>query len=449
MLIHFFKIENLISLREIALRRTAERVDALRDIYKKYQKVPAIADKILVCVGPGILSPKLVWMGKQLATKLKSPWTTLYIENNEYYRLAPVEQQFIKKSLSLAEQLGGKSEIIQSTQTDHAIMNYARNNNFTKIILGRMPKPKWKKWLFGSLINKLMEKSGNIDIYVVNEDIPTPNLKMQPITQSHLVSYFYTLIIVALCTFLGFPTKNWLDPQSVLMIYLTGVVIVASMHDISAAILASLLSVISYNFFFIYPYYTFFTATNYRISDVVTLAVLLLTGLIISSSTSRLRRQILYAAEREKNLSTLYALGRKLIETPGKLKVANVVSQYIGELFDCAVTVWLPNRSGILELASHPGVTPEIKEASVAQWVFKKNHSAGLGTDTMSSARGYYIPLISEGKVIGVLGLIPKDPNKIFSSDETLILASLAIQSASAFQRINLTNKMESPPWQP
>ncbi|MGD9592175.1 MAG: DUF4118 domain-containing protein [Candidatus Berkiella sp.] len=430
---HFFKIENLIALREIALRRTAERVDALRDIYKKYHsKQQFIADKILACVGPGISSPKLVRNAKQLASKLKSPWTALYVENDEYYTLAKEEQNNIKRTLQLAEQLGGKTETLQETNTADAIIDFARNHSFTKIIIGKSTAPSYKRWFTKPLANDVIDKSGNIDVYVINEDEPLPPLAKQSTTYTTWMSVLYAIFVVTICTILGLPAKNWLDPNTVLMIYLAGMVIVSISSDRSVALLTAVLCVMSYNFFFIEPYYNLST---YHLSDLITLGILLLTGLIISTQTSRLRQQHLYTRQREKYLSELYDLSRKLVMTSGNSKIAKVVSSHIEEIFNCATTVWVPLNENQLELISHPGITAELKEESVALWAFKHNQEAGFGTNTMPSARGFYLPLSNRDKVLGVLGIIPKDPERCLDPEEVMLLESLAIQTASALER--------------
>lgn len=442
---HFFKIENLIALREIALRMTAERVDALRDIYKKYQiKKQSLSDKLLVCVGPGNLSTKLVRNAKQLATKLKCPWTALHIENDLHYRLSKEEQNLIKKTLNLAEQLGGKIETLQEPNAANAIINYAKDNNFTKIIIGKSSKPKWKR-IFSSLSNEIADLSGNIDVYIVNEETAHPKLKKHS-APPHWLSYLNSFLIMSFCTLLGLPAREWLEPENALMIYLVGVVIVAASHGRNAAIFASLLSVFFYNFLFISPYYTL---ESYHIRDLVTLSILLLTSLMISTLTARLRQQNLFVRQREKYMSNLYSLSRKLIVTSGKSQIAKVVSQHISDIFECAATIWLPNDTGYLELISHPGVKSELKEESVAQWAFKHKQIAGLGTNTMPSARGYYIPLSNGETVFGVLGIIPRDPEKTFSVEENMLLESLAIQTASAFQRINASQKEKTKTFKP
>lgn len=440
---NFFKIENLIALREIALRRTAERVDALRDVYQTYKnKRQLIAEKILVCINAKSVSTKLIRTAKQQATRLKCPWTVLYVENADYFKLQDDEKANIEKILRLAEQLGAKTVTIQEANVTTAILKYAREHSCTRIIISKSKTSKIKSKLFGNLVYDIIDKSDDIDVYIINE------VSEQSVTKKHKAfsytpwwSYFSALFIVSSCTLVGLSVKEWLDPENVVMIFLAGIVFVAATSERIAAMMASVLSVILYKFFFTEPYYSIGT---YHPRDIVTLGVLLLTALVISSLTSQLRIQNLLARKREKFTADLYALSHKLIQATGKTKIAKVVSTHIGDAFESAVTVWIPDHFGHLQLTSHPNSKPELKEQSAAQWAFGHNEQAGLGTNTMPSARGCYLPLTSGNGVIGVLGIIPADPKKLFSGDEMMMLEALAIQTASALER-SMQAELSSP----
>jgi len=434
---HFFKIDNLMALREMALRRTAERVDALRDIYKKYKKsntTQLISDNILVCIGPKSFSTKLIRLAKQQASRLKCPWTALYVENEKHYRLTESSQLFIEKTLRQAEQLGGKKQIIQATHTVDAIIHYARTHDFTRIIIGKPSHLSWQQRFFGSLVNDLINKSGPVDILIVNdqETLAPPSAVQQKKTDFQWASYLHALIVVIFCTLMAVPFKEWLEPENAAMIYLAGIIFVAANSERNAAILASLLSVAGYKIFFTPPFYHFKT---YHLRDIVTLAVLFLIALVISNQTSKLRLQNMIARQREKYTASLYTLSRKLIITSGKNKIAKVVSEHIGEIFDGAVTIWLPDPENYLSLASHPGIETELKEASVAQWAFTHHQAAGWNTNTMPSARGYYLPLSNGEITLGVLGIILKDKTRTLTNEEKMMLEAFAIQAALAFER--------------
>lgn len=434
---HFFRIENLIALRELALRRTAERVDALRDIYQKLQGGPpsSLADKILVCINHKPISSKLIRKTKQQASRLKCGWTAIYVENEDHYYLTEAEKAYIEKTLRLAESLGGKTQVLQEPNTLNAITNYSRTHHFTRIIIGNTPKTFWKRKFSHSLVNDILNTKDLPDIFVLKDDTSHPS----PKARKHYIypswhGYLNTLLVVALCTLIGVPVKEWLGPENIVMIYLVGLVIISSIEDRSAALFAALLSVICYNLFFTHPYYRF-GYTFYYIQDYVTLVVFIIVGLVITTLTSQLRQQSLSARQREKYTSELYEFSRKLLITQGKNKIAKVIAHHIGEIFNSAASVWLPDNGGILELASHPGIKAELKEESVAQWSYGHNQRAGLGTNTMPSARGFYLPLSSGDRVLGVLGVIPQNPDRTFTSEENMMLEALALQAALALER--------------
>lgn len=441
---NFFKIENLIALREIALRRTAERVDALRDTYKKYQHgQQVLSDKILVCIDKGPVATKLIRQAKQLALRLRAPWIALHVENDAYYRLSKLDQKFIKQNLTLAEQLGAKVETRQETNTASAILEAARLNHVNKIMVGYTLKSKWKLSFTSSLVNQILNNSHNIDVYIIHEDsVPAPTLKKFNIEFS-LPSYFYAILMVVFVTLIGLPFREWLTPETMLLVFLTGVITVSISYNFGACLLAILFSMISYHLFFVDPFH-FFGMDPLR--NVIALGLFFFLAILTSKQTERLRQQNFFSKQRAKYMSDLYALSRQLIMTPGKVKLSKVVSQVVGEIFNCSATIWIPNEIGHLELFSHPGIKANLKEESVAHWAFKHNQVAGLGTNTMPSAKGYYLPLANADEVYGVLGVIPREQEKSFSAEEHSLLESLALQTATAFQRAKIAETMLKDP---
>ena len=433
---HFFKIENLMALREAALRRTAERVDALRDIYQKFKsggKKGVISDRILVCIGTNSLSTKLIRTAKQHATRLKSAWTVLYIETERHYQLSEEERLFVEKSLRLAEQLGAKRVILQASSIAKGILGFAEENQFSQIILGKSQHSSFTHRFRSSIVDMLMDSNSRTDIYIVQPDSFNDRPKKSMNWHTPWMSYASALIILSMCTLLGLPLRTWLEPQNPMLIYLAGIVVIAASSERYVAFISAFIAVFCYKFFFIKPYYHY---EMYNLSDLVTVSVFFITSLVIGGLTSQLRLQNLFASQREKYSSELYALSRKLMVTPGKSKISKVAAQHIGEAFHGAATIWLPDKYGNVYLASHPDVQEDIKEKSVAQWAFNHKQPAGLNTDTMPSARGYYIPLVTGDLLHGVLGIIPKDPLKIFNIEESMMLEALALQIAMALERV-------------
>lgn len=447
---NFFKKSNLIALRELALRRTAERVDALMDVYKTKDggtQAWSGADRILVCIGPDALSTKLVRVAKRMSGGLKAPWTAIYIENERHYRLSKEGQDSVERTLRLAERMGGKTEIVQGQKASEAVLAYAREKNITKVIIGKAQRARWREILVGTLADQIIRNSGEIDVYVVTGG--TEDRKaFEPFwkARTHWRNYLSAPVMTLFCTVLLLPVRPFVEPVNLVMAYLIGIVSLALRYGRGPSLMATLLAALCVNFFFVQPYYTF------KVSDeqhVITFAVLLLTGMIIGTQTSRLRLQAISARRREKNTATLFAMSRELTGNRGKVTLAQIAAQHVADVLDSDVFLWLTDERDQLQTlvteteGETPGVDP-VREESVARWTFTHRQNAGLGTDTMPSAKALYVPLMGSGGVVGVIGVMPRDVDiTAYSSDKVELLETLATITASALERATAAELVE------
>jgi len=440
---NFFKKSNLIALRELALRRTAERVDALMDVYKTKEggaKGWSGSDRILVCIGPDALSGKLVRVAKRMSSGLKAPWTAIYIENYKHYRLSREGQEAVERTLRLAERMGGDTEIVQGHNAQEDIQAYALANGFTKIIVGKTPQSRWREVFSGTLADQLIRNADNIDVYVVSGDHEDRKALRSPFWKTNTPWQYYIAapIITALCTLALLPLRGHIDPVNMVMAYLIGVVGIALRYGRGPSFLATCFSALCVNFFFIEPYHHF-KASEER--HVITFAVLMITGVIIGTQNSRLRMQVISARRREKNTSSLFAMSRELSASRGKIPLAQIASQHMAEVFDSDIFLWLPDAKGQLQTVvaetavENRGIDP-VREESVAHWSFTHRQNAGLGTDTLPSAKALYIPLMGSSGVVGVIGVMPHDADMgAYSTDKVELLEAFANITASALER--------------
>jgi len=443
---NFFRARNLIALREIALRRTAERVDAQMHALAPWQgtndSLP-VADKIMVCVGPDPLSAQLVRAAKRMATSLKAPWVAVYIENLRHYRLDRHGRQAAQQVARMAERIGGKSATIQGDNVVDEIIAYAKANRITKIIIGKSIKPLWKTVLYGSLADKVIRKSDYIDVYVVTGE---PKTEGQPTATSDLTVfkprlYMWSVLTVAILTALGIALGDLVMPIDQALIYLTGVVLVAAKLGRGPSFLYSLLSVTCFNFFFIPPIYSF---SVYDRSYWLTFIVLLITSLVITNQASRLRLQALFSRRRERDTQTFYALTKELASTRGREDISKAATKHITEMLDVDVAIWLPDEHG--QLQTIVGELPKeavVKETSVLRWCFDNGQIAGRRTTTMPSAGGLYFPMIATSGILGVMGITPNSLEREFSGDEIASLETCASLLASALERTNIADMAE------
>jgi len=448
---NFFKKSNLIALRELALRRTAERVDALMDVYKTKDGGTqgwSGADRIMVCIGPDTLSGKLVRVAKRMSGGLKSPWSAIYIENERHFRLSKEGQEAVERTLRLAERMGGKTEIVQGQNAASDILAYAHEHGITKIIVGKTSKSRWRELLSGTLADQLIRHSGNVDVYVVTGDREDAKALKSPFwkSQTPWQSYIAALAMTAFCTVLMLPLRPYVEPVNMVMAYLIGIVSIALRYGRGPSLLMTMLAAVNFNFFFIPPYYSFKISQEQHF---ITFLVLLVTGVIIGTQNSRLRLQAISARRREKNTSTLFAMSRELSANRGKITLAQLASQHMAEVLDSDVFLWLPDSKGqlqtvVAETQTEAQSIDPVREESVANWAFTHKHNAGLGTDTLPSAKALYVPLMGSGGVVGVIGLMPHDPDiESYSTDRVELLEALASITASALERASAAELVE------
>ncbi len=443
---HFFRKNNIIALRELALRRTTERVDAQMDAYNIREGIRGsapVSEKVMVCIGPDALSAQLVRTAKRMATSLKASWVAVYIENARHYKLNDTGKAAVESVLRMAERLGGKTVILQGDNAKDELIAYAQGNSITKIVIGKSRKPRWKDMLYGSLVDKLLRSNVAIDIHVVTGEYKGPKTYEG---KNNLIAfkpklYAWSAVTITVCTLTGIGLQPLLKPIDQALIYLIGNVIVAVRLGRGPSVMYALLSAACFNFFFIPPLYTL---EIYDRSYWMTLIVMLVTSMVITSFASRLRLQVLVSRQREHHTQTLYTLTRTLASTRGQENMTDVVAKHITEIFAANVTIWMPDANG--HLSSITGALPErdfIKEMAVLQWCFDHRRFAGKGTTTMPSALGIYFPLNAASGTLGVIGILPLSDDKHFTMEDYSSLETIASLLASALERANAADSAE------
>ena len=291
----FFRKGNLTALREISLRRAAERVDNQMRSYMRAESIPGpwpAGDRILVCISSHPLGERLVRAGRRLADDLDAEWIVVFVETPGHIHMPAENRERIEHNLNLAEQLGARVENLTGTSVAETVLEFARRNNVTKIIAGKPLRPRWFELLRGgSVVDQIIRKSGSIDIYVISEESNIPNalLKPSPILNRRWSRYFKSVLLVGIVTLFNFLIYGRMEPTNLVMFFLAAVVISAVFFGRGPSILASLLSVLAFDFFFVQPRFSFAVSdTEYIVTFIGFMAV----GLIISSSASLLRDQV-------------------------------------------------------------------------------------------------------------------------------------------------------------
>ena len=437
----FFNEGNLYALRELTLRRAAERIDEQMLAYMQTRAIPgpwAAGEHILVSVGSGPLSERLVRTARRQADRMGARWTAIYIETPAHYRLSKEAKEQVTRTLQLAEKLGATTVTLFGLNIASTVIDYARRHNITRIIIGKTLRPRWQEYVFGSVVDQLIHYSGTIDIYVISssEHIPQKIGDLDfllPVTLRR--DYLACVVLVGAITIFGWLVKSFISPTNLAMLFLLAVVVVAFRRGLRPAIFTAIIGVLAFDFFFIPPYLTFrVTDTEY----LITFAGMIIVGALISLLVTRAREHAYAAQARENETGTLYALSQDLSVAADADSIIAAVIRHIREIFQWESVVLLPEEDRLIVHPSGTGLVLDADDIAVATWAFQHGAVAGYDTDTLHGSPLRYIPLQSSAGVLGILGVKPADPDGVITHEQERILTAFANQMALALARVNL-----------
>jgi len=457
---NFFRKGNLIALRELALRTTADRVDAAMEEYREGKGIRAVwaaGERLLVAIGPDEQSERLVRAGKRMATALHAEWIVVFVETPDLLRLSESERDRRIALLRLAESLGAEAVTLGGSSVGEELANYALTRNVTRILIGRPRRPLWRRLFTPSTYGELLARTRDIDIHVVAGADEAAVLRSPFLARSRAYlqvrldsedakirwpGYGWSLLSVATCTLLGLAITPAFELVNVAMVYLLAVALVAFRFGRGPAIVASVFGVASFDFFFVPPQLTF------AVSDVqylLTFAIMLAVALIISNLAASVRLQARIAGHRERRTAALYAMSRELAANRGHESMSRIAVNHVSEVFESQVVVLLPEADGRLHHPRSQGISGSLHSADlgVAQWVQDHGEPAGLGTNTLPGTEALYLPLRGSQSVLGVLGVLPANPRRVLLPEQFHLLETFAGQIALALERAKLAEHAE------
>ena len=439
---HFFRRGNLLSLRELALRQAAQRVD--EDV-RAYRRANAIADtwpaaeRILVAVGPGPSAPHLVRSACRMAAGLHAPWFAVYADAPDAYPTTEADRDRLQANLRLAESLGATVVRLAGSHVSDEILAFARAHNVSRIVIGKPTHLRLRDRIRGSLVHRIIRGSGDIEVHFVGG---AEALRRPPGTrggQRRGLTWkgaLASLLMVGLMTAIGLLARGRLSQADMVAIYFLAIMLVAFRQGRVASLAAAGLAVAAYDFFFVNPYYTF------AVSDarhLLTFAMMFGVGLTISSLTSRLRRQELDAREREGRTASLYSLARELTVVVETGEAAAIATRHAVEVFGGHAYVFTVAADGALAVAGCSPQAPEVseQELAVARWAADHGRPAGRGTDTLPGPALTCVPLPGGAGTLGVLAIRAAVPGAL-ALEQRRFLEAFAGQTALALERARL-----------
>lgn len=443
---HFFQPGNLLALRELALLSTARRVDAEMLVWRRdhdAQSALPVAEHVLVSVGPSPVSAVLVRSAKRLASGLRATWTAVTVETPAQLRMSETDRTRVSAHLRLAERLGARIFTLQGDRMSNTLLDFARREGVTRIVIGKPTHSRWRDILYGSILEEVVRGSGHIDVHVISgtPDTEASSRDARPAPEYRLSSsYLWATLLGACATGLGVALFGRVELTEIVMLYLLAIVVVAMRFGRGPAFLLSVLSVAAFDFLFVPPRFTF------AVSDVryiLTFVVMLGSGLVIGSLASRLRQQTVAAELRGLRSAALYALTRDLAVGRTEAEIAEAAARHLGASTGAPVAILLADADLRLRVAAGATDFFDERENAVATWAIEHEQPAGATTDTLSAAKGLYVPLRASTRVLGALAVRVDGSSGVHHADQYQLVDTLGRQVAMALERVQLADAAE------
>ena len=450
---HFFSPANLTALRELALRRTAERVDEqlLMEMQARAISGPWPAgDRLLVCVSEDPRAAGLVRYTKRLADRLHAPWTALYVETKRSLQLTEEERDRVADTLRLAQALGGEQVTIPGGDRRIAddVIAFAQANNITQVIVGKSTRSRWFELLNGSVVRDLSRGCGNISLHIIaGEEIagePLPKKTVRTAERPEPFDpkpYIFALLGVGAAVGVSELLWPWIGVQNTDLVFLTAIVAIAVRFGLWPSLLASVASALCYNFFFTEPYYTFSIADPRNVIAVVFFTIV---AIVVSNVAARARTLAVTAMARARTTESLYVFSRKLAGVGTLDDLLWATAYQTALMLKVRVVLLLPDKGSIAVKAGYPPEDVLDKaDLAAANWAWEHDRPAGRGSDTLPGAKRLFLPMRTGRGAIGVVGIDSDKPGPLLTPDQRRLLDALIDQAALAIERVHLVDDLD------
>ncbi|MER8392051.1 sensor histidine kinase KdpD [Mesorhizobium sp. M1340] len=442
---NYFSPGNLTALRELALRRTAQRVDEQLLTHMQAHAIPgpwAAGERVLVCVDARPGGAARVRYARRLADRLRAPWTALHVDTPRSAAMPEEDKDRLATQLRLAEQLGAEVTTIPGQNVAQDIVRHATANNFTHIVIGRPTRSRWRELIEGSLTYDLIRNAGDISVHVISGNERNAEAMSRTVKaadeqwQFEIWPYLRATAYVVGSLAFAVLLDQFLDVRNLAVIFLIGVLTSAVTGGLWPALYACLISAIAFNYFFLEPRYTL---TIEDPESIVALAVFLVVAVIASNLTARVQRQAVAARSRARATEDIYLFSKKLAGAGTLDDVLWATAFQIASMLKLRVVLLLPEDGTIAVKAGYPP-DDTLAEADIAaaRWAWEHNRAAGRGADTLPGAKRLYLPLRTGRTAVGVVGLDNDKQGPLLTPEQQRLLDALADQAAVAIERIQL-----------
>jgi two-component system sensor histidine kinase KdpD len=444
---NFFSKSNLTALRELALRRAAQAVDAEMLDYLRAHALAgtwAAGERIVVAVSEQPGAAELVRASKRIADALGGSWTAVHIETARSGRLGDEDNARLAATMHLASQLGAQVATVPAQSVVDGLLRFAADARATQLVVGKSQRSRLFELRHGSVVDTLVRGTPGISVHVLpmEQQAARPGRRRPRRAEpwGNPADYLVSLGLVALVTLVGASLFAAASIANAGLLFLLPVMVAALRYGLRVGIVTSLVSSLSYNFFFIPPTGTF---TIQDPQNILTVLVLLGVAIACSQLAARVRDQALLAQRSAAQNGALAGFARELTSVSKAGELAQLLCAELARLLGVHAVLLLPEGSElVLQAAVPPDARLETIELAAARWAFDHNLPAGRSSETLTASEWLFHPLAAGGRVLGVCGLARPDASVPLRSDQLPLLLSLLDQAALALERVALEAEM-------
>jgi two-component system sensor histidine kinase KdpD len=445
---HYFSPGNLTALRELALRRTAERVDEQMLSYMREHAIAgpwAAGERVIVCLDPSPAAANAVRAARRTADGLDAELIALYVETDRHGALSETERGHLAEAMRLAERLGAEIVTLPGRSVAEEILAFARSRNATRVVLGKSQRSRWFELRHGSVVDDLVRSSSGLAIEVVAAEqgksttSPPDWLRNVPLTPG---PYLEGVLTTAVATAVGVTIDRLIVLPNISLVFVVPVLVAAARHGLVPSLWVSALSVLAYNFFFLPPLYEF---TIRDPANVVALFFFMVVAVVASALAARTRSQTEAARREARTTAELYAFSRKIAGVMDLYDLLWTIVTHLARLLNAEIVILMPDEGRLESRAAFPPDSDFTDaDLAAARWSWEADHPTGKGTDTLPGGRWLFVPIRTVRGPVGVIGVLALKEGRELSAADRRTLDAVGNQAAIAIERMTLASDIDN-----
>jgi two-component system sensor histidine kinase KdpD len=462
---NFFQRGNLVALRELMLTHVAHKMDAELLNYMRAKAISGpwpVSERVMVCVAPSPYAKQLLRKGYQIAQEAHAEWFAVHVSTPSLKEMSDEEKAYIAEALNLAEELGGKVATLSGTDVANEILRFAREYNINHIVIGKPLHSMLLGFWKGSPASRLLHTPSEFELHLITptvekREIEKVKAKPERVTLSPR-NYLLTILMVAGVTLLNLFLQSFVNRMSLVYIYLIVTIAAALLFGTGPSLFSSVLSLLTFDFFFTEPRYSF---SMYHPHDIINVLVFFLTSIIVGQLVKMTKRQNLLLQLRVRRITLIEEMSKEFLMLPpveqfvGGLAqnskewgniltlfrttvldhISHIAIKYLSKIIDAPSFILFSGKDGRLQVwaRSHPDVELTPHEIAVAEWTYSHGEPAGAGTQTLPNIKALFMPMKSLEETIGVIGVEYDFKNLLL--DQRRLLGAISNLSALAAAR--------------